>query len=192
MASVNFKRIEDSANINSIDIEDGAFIVTGDGKTYVDFGTDRIPTSGTPDDEMSDTSHNTVENKVIKEYVDNNTNSLKPTLLWTNPSPTSTFGPQNITLSSSDYDFLEIYYYDWIDTKRMMSQKVIKGKNILINAIFYANTNFFMSNRPFTYNSGTSYSVGNCVALYGSSTFLVDQAINYVCVPVKIYGYKYS
>lgn len=129
----------------------------------------------------------------IKSVVNNNadvTSGLKGTILWTNPNPTSVFGPQNITLSSSDYDFLEIYYYDWIDTKRMMSQKVIKGKNILINAIFYANTNVFMSNRPLTYNSDTSYSVGNCVALYGSSTFLVDQAINYVCVPLYVIGYK--
>ena len=70
MAKVNFKRIEDSSTINDIDIEDGAFIVTGDGKTYIDFGTDRIPTSGTPDSQMSDVSRNTVENKVIKEYVD--------------------------------------------------------------------------------------------------------------------------
>lgn len=129
----------------------------------------------------------------IKSVVNNNadvTHGLKGTILWTNPNPSSAFGPQNITLSSSDYDFLEIYYYDWIDTKRMMSQKVIKGKNILINAIFYANTNVFMSNRPFTYNSDTSYSVGKCVALYGSSTFLVDQAINYVCVPLYVIGYK--
>lgn len=70
MAKVNFKRIEDSSMIDDIDVDDGAFIVTGDGKTYVDFGTDRIPTSGTPDSQMSDVSRNTVENKVIKEYVD--------------------------------------------------------------------------------------------------------------------------
>ena len=70
MAVVNFKRIEDSANINNIDIEDGAFIVTGDGKTFVDYGTDRVATSGTPDLQMSGTSRNTVENRVIKQYVD--------------------------------------------------------------------------------------------------------------------------
>ena len=70
MAKASFKRIEDSSTIDDIDIEDGAFIVTGDGKAYVDFGTNRIPTSGTPDSQMSDVSRNTVENKVIKEYVD--------------------------------------------------------------------------------------------------------------------------
>ena len=71
MAKVNFKRIENSENIDTIDVVDGNFIITGDGKSYIDYGTDRIPTSGTPDTEMSDTSRNTVENKVIKEYVDN-------------------------------------------------------------------------------------------------------------------------
>lgn len=76
MAKVLFKRIEDSANINNIEIEDGSFIVTGDGKTYVDYGEDRIPTSGTPDTEMSDRSRNTVENNVIKEYVDTSLNNL--------------------------------------------------------------------------------------------------------------------
>ena len=93
MAKVLFKRIEDSANINNIEIEDGSFIVTGDGKTYVDYGEDRIPTSGTPDTEMSDRSTNTVENNVIKEYVDNkvldiySTNEVKTNKIWIDGKP---------------------------------------------------------------------------------------------------------
>lgn len=71
MAKVKFKRISSSSQINNLPVEDGAFIVTGDGKSYVDYDNNRIPTSGTPDTEMSDTSRNTVENKVIKEYIDN-------------------------------------------------------------------------------------------------------------------------
>ena len=71
MAKVKFKRISSSSQINNLPIEDGSFVITGDGKSYIDYGNNRVPTSGTPDDEMSDTSHNTVENKVIKEYVDN-------------------------------------------------------------------------------------------------------------------------
>lgn len=70
MAKVNFKRIEDSSQIDDVAIEDGSFIVTGDGKSYIDYGENRVPTSGTPDSAMSDSSTNTVENKVIKEYVD--------------------------------------------------------------------------------------------------------------------------
>ena len=70
MAKVNFKRIQNSSQIDNLPVEDGAFIVTGDGKSYIDYGNDRIPTNGTLDTEMSDLSSNAVENKVIKEYVD--------------------------------------------------------------------------------------------------------------------------
>ena len=121
---------------------------------------------------------------------DNITDSITPTVLWQNPNPLTTFDPQNITLSSDDYNYLEIYYYDWTSTKRMKSQKVLKGENILIDASFYSNPNFFASGRPITYNSDTSYSVGNCVALYGATTTELNQSINFVCIPVKILGYK--
>ena len=70
MAKVQFKRVESVNDLDSIPIEDGNFIVTGDGKTYVDYGTERKGIGGTPDNEMSDTSMNSVENKVVKEYVD--------------------------------------------------------------------------------------------------------------------------
>lgn len=70
MAKVNFKRIQNSNQIDNLPVEDGAFIVTGDGKSYIDYDNDRIPTNGTLDSEMSDTSRNAVENKVVKEYVD--------------------------------------------------------------------------------------------------------------------------
>lgn len=70
MSKITFNRIESSTSINDYPIEDGSFWVTGDGKSYIDYGENRIPIAGTPDAQMSDTSRNTVENKVIKEYVD--------------------------------------------------------------------------------------------------------------------------
>ena len=76
MATVNFKRISNSTNIDSVPIQDGNFIVTGDGKSYIDYGTDRVPTNGTLDNAMSDSSTNAVENNVIKEYVDESVNEL--------------------------------------------------------------------------------------------------------------------
>lgn len=134
--------------------------------------------------------HNEYSTSTTEPYSANYVNALNGKILWVNPSPSSTFGPQNITLSSDDYDCLEIYYYDWIDTKRMKSQRAIKGENILIDASFFSDPNFFASGRPITYNSDTSYSVGDCVALYGSTTTLVNQSINFVCIPVYIIGYK--
>lgn len=81
MATVNFKRISSSANIDSVPIQDGNFIVTGDGKSYIDYGEDRIGTSGTIDNAMSDSSTNAVENNVIKEYVDDSVSALDYELL---------------------------------------------------------------------------------------------------------------
>lgn len=195
MAKVNFKRVQDSSELENIAIEDGAFIVTGDGKSYVDYGSNRIPTSGTPDDEMSDASRNTVENKVIKEYIDNNTNSLKPTLLWTNPNPNSQFSSSQITLSSGDYDFLEIYYYDWavdsISWKDVKCVKTLKGYHTVLEAIISYDGKAYMGTRRARYVNNTSLQVDNCYALINENTFSSIQN-NAWCVPLKIYGYKYS
>lgn len=120
----------------------------------------------------------------------NITNAITPTILWENPSPLTGFSSQNITLSSDDYNYLEIYYYDWTTSKRMKSTKVLKGENILIDASFYSGSDFFMAGRGMTYNSDTSYSVANCAALYGTSSVALSQSINFLCIPVKILGYK--
>ena len=75
---VEFKRVQTDAEVENIDIKDGQLIYTGTGKTFMDYGNQRIPTgSGAEpvevDTEMSDTSENAVQNKVIKEYVDSQT-----------------------------------------------------------------------------------------------------------------------
>lgn len=80
MAKVKFKRIQDSSDIQNVNIEDGSFIITGDGKSYIDYGNERVPTNGTPDTEMSDISHNSVENKVVKKYVDDNISTINDDL----------------------------------------------------------------------------------------------------------------
>jgi len=70
MANVLFKRIQNSELIDDYPIVDGSFYITKDGKSYADFDDERVPFGGTPDATMSDVSTNTVQNKVIKEYVD--------------------------------------------------------------------------------------------------------------------------
>jgi len=111
MAKVNFKRIEDSSQIDDIAIEDGAFIVTGDGKSYIDYGTNRIPTNGTLDDNMSDVSRNGVENKVIKEYVDTTIaieiDDNKPVVLF--ESANGELGDLTLSDSKSNYEYIELF-----------------------------------------------------------------------------------
>lgn len=70
MAKVKFKRFISDSAVESAEIEDGSFIVSKSGTSYVDFGNERIAFGGTSDTAMSDTSINSVQNKVIKSYVD--------------------------------------------------------------------------------------------------------------------------
>ena len=76
MAKVEFTRVETDEEVEDISIKDGQLIYSKSGKTYMDYGDERIPTgsggsSVDVDTEMSDSSTNAVQNKVIKEYVDN-------------------------------------------------------------------------------------------------------------------------
>lgn len=187
MAKANFKRIEDSSTIDDIDIEDGAFIVTGDGKTYIDFGTDRIPTSGTPDSQMSNISRNTVENKIIKEYVDTNF-IQKGEILWTNPNPESNFDPQTITLSDNDYDVLEVYYISSNGTNDdfVSSTKTPKGYKINLVSLGYNASTTPIRVRRIDYVSDTTLSITEGK----SGTNSTSNLNNSVCIPIYIIGYK--
>lgn len=72
MAKVNFIRRHTDVEVDKEPIVDGNFIVTGDGRVFIDYGTERIPIGGSiiVDSAMSDTSTNPVQNKVVKEYTD--------------------------------------------------------------------------------------------------------------------------
>lgn len=185
MAWTKFKRIEDSANIDSIDVEDGAFIVTKDGKSYTDFDNERVPIAGTPDDEMDDTSRNTVENKVIKEYVDNNF-TPKGKILWTNLNPTSNFASQTITLDESldNYDMYEVLCLQSTTNPRVLSTgKIPVGHGAFITVVS-GQPRF----RPTgTTVSGDTISFENCQQLtaIGSSTIANEQLI-----PMYVIGYN--
>lgn len=76
MAKVNFLRRKTNEEVNSIPISDGNFIVSGEGKAYIDYENARLGLGGTPDTEMSDTSTNSVENKVVKKYIDNHVKKI--------------------------------------------------------------------------------------------------------------------
>ena len=87
MAKVQFKRIENSADINSVPVIDGQIIYTKDGKTYLDYEGQRVVVNGTPDTTMSDSSTNTIANSTVKSYVDTNIAEVNSkihngTILW--------------------------------------------------------------------------------------------------------------
>lgn len=68
--------------------------------------------------------------KVETDSLDTSVKKLQGTVVWTNPSPTSSFSPQTITLSSmSAYThFSAIFYEDTTNTTEWISGKANLGK----------------------------------------------------------------
>ena len=132
MAQVKFKRIESSTDINNIPIIDGQITYTKDGKTYLDYETERVVVNGTPETVISGTSTNAVANSTVKNYVDSSIETVSNmihngTILWTNNNPTSSFATQTITLSSDNYDMLLIIYKTDLTIYNAHSEIIIKG-----------------------------------------------------------------
>ena len=154
MAKVKFKRFLSDSDLEREPIEEGSFIVTKDGTSYVDFNNERVAFGGTSDIEMSDESINSVQNKVIKSYVDDvksdlqnaqtDISNLQGKIVWTNSSPTSSFGAQTITLneSLSGYDFYEILFrQSTADARIMTTGKIPVGYGTIL--LWITTTNFF-------------------------------------------------
>lgn len=93
MPKVEFKRVETDEEVENINIKDGQLIYSKTGKTFMDYGNERIPTgsggsSVEVDNEMSDTSENAVQNKVIKQYVDDQIDSIPEDIVISDTQPT--------------------------------------------------------------------------------------------------------
>lgn len=119
-----------------------------------------------------------------------NIDNLTGTILWTNPNITSSFESQTITLSSSDYDVLEIFYIDYTQENRVMSQRFIKGRNSLLNALFMYDGKMYMAERAISYTSDTSLTIGNSRKIIDNNVIVTPSIINSWLVPQCVIGYK--
>ena len=111
----------------------------------------------------------------------NKLNNLIGSILWTNSNPTSDFAPQDITLSSNDYDILEWYFNGNVQSSTAIpcdSNRSIKGYGARLNSIVSNN----MTYREIARNSDTSFTVG--------AGYLGDEIQNRRCVPLYVVGYK--
>ena len=122
-------------------------------------------------------------------------NSLKGTVLWENSNPSSEFGSQTVTLNSSDYDILEIFYcYNPASTASVLdgyqSIRLLKGLSggVLQRAVVAELEYFQIQSRTITRIDDTHYTFGNGRA-YISSTNSYSTVNNRV-IPIKIIGYK--
>lgn len=110
-------------------------------------------------------------------------------ILWSNNDPSGDFASQIITLSSSDYDILGIYYYDYKVSKNMQYTQCLKGASFTLNSQLFVSGNYFIVSRVFSRTSDTSFTVDNAVGIAASSpstTVLHNDQI----IPVYIVGYK--
>lgn len=180
MARVNFKRISDSTQIDNIPFEDGNFIVTKDGKTFIDYENERINPGLSTDTQMSDSSRNAVENKVIKKYIDDMYKKLAGTIVWTNPNPNTAFGAQTITLQkafSDGYDSYEILFKQNNNSTntRLMSTGIIPSDNGTI----------------LSYNTASATFRATGVTMYDQTlTFEGGNPSNEVCIPMYVIFYN--
>lgn len=116
----------------------------------------------------------------------------KSKVLWNNPNPNAEFGSQNITLSSSDYDYLEVLYTAQGSNDQYIKStgKIPKGKDIKIDDVYiqHSNTNAIrIYSRLLSYTNATTFSVNS--ARYASS-FTSSEVNNNFAIPYKIIGYK--
>ena len=109
------------------------------------------------------------------------------TVLWENPNPTASFAPQTITLSSGNYDYLEIYCKTHEENNTLTSVKILKSFDACLS-VGDGGTGIGPVNmaRYMLYKSSTVYNVSDCTRSFGEQ-FVVDNAF---VIPIKIIGYK--
>lgn len=106
-------------------------------------------------------------------------------LLWSNTNLDS-FEQTNITLSSKDYDMLQVFYTrDASDKTVLMSQFTLKGYGFWLDSILNGSS---LWRRAIGRNSDTSFTVYPCSKYSGGET--TPTTDNTALIPVAIYGIK--
>lgn len=109
------------------------------------------------------------------------------TILWTNPTPNSSFSTQDISLSSNDYDVLEIFFKD------EPSARIIKGYSTTIShSDGYAGSTLRVKYRSVTRNSDTSFNISDCTSYTQSGATTNWSYENADMIPLYVVGHKYN
>lgn len=112
---------------------------------------------------------------------------------WTNPSPTSSFASQQITLDISacpNYDFVKIRFaQNKNSTASRLTAETEKGKGSLLNYSAATGSGVRTFSRGVTYVDATHLSFGDCTYATGTTA---DTTNNDSCIPIEIYIGKYD
>lgn len=109
---------------------------------------------------------------------------LEPVLLWTNPSPSSVFNAQTVSLDLSEYAGVIIEFYEHTDQNKIATRVYIKKDDDLstFGAGLYSSnySNSISRNITGVSNAGVTFGIAH----HGPS----DLAL--YCIPFRIYGVK--
>ena len=108
------------------------------------------------------------------------------TILWENPDPTAEIETMDITLSSEDYDVLDVYWRSSNTLTTIKLDGIIKGYNGLLNEVTYDTVSSMLVSywRNILYNSDMSLTIGE--ASNSQQTQCAHKLI-----PIKIVGRKF-
>ena len=110
----------------------------------------------------------------IKSVVNNNAsilNGVKGTTIWENPNPTSNFGAMSLSFGTTDYDYIEIYYYDFSSTQRMESQKSIRGEKTAMMTMLRYQGLAYMGYRQAYYTDDDTFFIDEAYSLIDGNAF---------------------
>lgn len=122
-------------------------------------------------------------------------NTFRPVVLWENTNPYSDFSSGNINLSSTDYDYIELYYLDWqyqgFWSSNTLCQKLYKGTSSVISCYFIYNNQAYMGVRRCAItNNNSAINFSACTTMIDGNRFAANEN-NAWCIPIKVLGYKY-
>ena len=120
--------------------------------------------------------------KKLQDNISKKFDDLKLKILWTNPDPNSyPLTEYNITLSSSDYDILEVFYAQITGSDLVYSSRFLKGCSTRMRIDTPDSDNIF---RGLTYVDDKTYRYD---LVYTSTSF---EKAEKCCIPLYIIGYK--
>lgn len=128
---------------------------------------------------------NPLQEKTLSEVITDIGAMTKPTLLWSNASPTSTFAAQTITLDLSAYNYVYIENCYASGTSNYLIRRTelfSKGcTGTMLNGNFFT---WLSSRRATIDDSGITFSNGKYAYVGDTGQ---GEGANY-CIPLKIYG----
>lgn len=158
-------------------------ITYGD-KSYLNQNADIPATNKVQDTDMNEIK--SVVNNNATETSSNTTNisNITGQILWTNPNPnTAISSATTITLSSSDYDVIEVFYLQATSSSggTLYTNRFLKGYSTRMRIHTIDGVNVY---RTLTYSSDTSYIIQTTTA---DSSVTSPQIL---AIPLYIVGYK--